>query len=110
MIIKLFFSFLAEQEDYWSEIFTGLANGETGFRFQNRMSFFGAAVDEKLDTIMEEWSPLFFTVTRWECENCQITAYFSTSNEGEFFAEDLEELFQLCGVNDLVVIAYFDEE
>lgn len=110
MFIKLAFSFSADQEKILVDIFNGLANGETGFRFQNRMSIFGEAVDEKLDEMMDEWSPLFFAVDRWECSDRKITAYFSTSDEGDFFAEDLEELFQLCCVNELVVKPYFDEE
>jgi hypothetical protein len=110
MLIRLMFSFSENQESIWGDIFNGLANGETGFRFQNRMSIFGEAVDEKLDEIMDEWSPLFFAVDRWECVDRKITAYFSTSAEGEFFAEDIEELFQLCCVKDLVVKTYSDEE
>jgi len=110
MLIRLAFSFSADQENIWGDIFNGLANGETGFRFQNRMSVFGDAVDEKLDEMMDEWTALFFSVDRWECKGREVTAYFSTSAEGEFFADDLEELFKLCSVEDLVVSVNFDEQ
>lgn len=109
MIVRLMFSFSENKESIWIDIFNGLANGETGFRFQNRMSVFGEAVDEKLDEMMDEWSPLFFAVDRWECRDRKITAYFSTSAEGEFFADDLEELFQLCGVENLGVSNVYEE-
>lgn len=109
MLIRLMFSFSENQESIWIDIFNGLANGETGFRFQNRMSVFGEAVDEKLDEMMDEWSPLFFAVDRWECGDRKITAYFYTSAEGEFFADDLEDLFQLCGVKNLEVSKVYEE-
>ena len=101
--IQVGFSIQPEQEVLWNSIFTGLANGETGFKFQNRMSAFGEAVDEKLDEMADEWPMLYFTVEQWSCSECVIAAVFLTGSEGEYFAEDLQELFELCGVTDLKV-------
>lgn len=99
-----------EQADQWETILTGLCNDELGATFQNRMSVFGEAVENQLESMLEEWPMEYFHGQHLNRNGNTFTIGFLTASDGDEFADALESLCKLCGVQSVNLDILYDDE
>lgn len=99
-----------EQAEQWETILTGLCNDDLGATFQNRMAVFGEAVDQHLESMLEEWPMEYFVGQHLNRSGNTFTIGFLTASDGDDFADALENLFKLCGVQSVALDVRYDDE
>jgi hypothetical protein len=91
-------------------ILAGLCNDELGATLQNRLAVFGEAVDLHLEFMMEEWPMEYFLGQYLKRNGNTFTIGFLTASDGDDFADALETLFKLCGVQSVDLDIRYDDE
>lgn len=109
--VEVSFSVDQTNTSFWKSVFKAMENGQIGTVFQQKMSGFGSEVDQKIEAMLDEWPIEYFAVEGgWSCKKNRIAASFVTASDGDQFASDLDTLFRMCGVNDLKISLYADDE
>lgn len=101
MSLAIEFTFQSPAIDQWELMFKGLANGETGALFQDRMNDFGLTAAELLEDILERWPTEYCLVSGYERKNDKFWVQFVGGPDAAAFAKAMGSLLTTCGVDQL---------
>lgn len=108
--IELTFTAPDQHLSQWQAIIEGMCEGQLGATLQDRMAIFGEAVEDQLESMLDDWPMEYFEGQYCEQNGASFTLGLLAASDGDEFAEELEALFKLCGVRDLVVRVQADDE
>ncbi|WP_203143421.1 hypothetical protein [Marinobacter mangrovi] len=101
MSLSVEVSFRSPDIDRWETIARGLARGETGALFQDRVDAFGESAAQKLEDMLERWPAEYFLVIGFERSKTKFWLEFVGGPNALEFALEMSSFLKACNVTSL---------